>query len=74
MSVPSLSKTTRSMPSSGTVTPSAPASALGEDASSRAAPRTKHASGGNETVTVLADLGQRRCGSLNVSSATTVGG
>ena len=42
--------------------------------SSRAAPSTKQASGGNDTVTGKPTPGSDRCGSLNVSSAMTLGG
>ena len=42
--------------------------------SSRAAPSTKHASGGNDTVTGKPTPGSDRWGSLKVSSAMTLGG
>src|SRR4029079_18827770 len=53
---------------------SAPTSELGVAASSRAAPRTNDASGGNEIVTGCPTSGTLRWGSLKESSATIEGG
>ena len=73
MSVPSLSKTTRSIPvEEDRHTSSTTASARAT--SSRAAPSTKQASGGKVTVTGKPTPGSDRCGSLNLSSAMTLGG